>query len=1161
MYSLKRAFSFLLAFVMCLSCCVTGTVLTASAVDTSDGGYIEVRVTDGDTGEGIPDVQFHIKDKNGQIVEVIISDSDGIAKSGFLVKGDYTVYQYFIGDGYVPSVSYQSVKLVEGETEKVAFTNTKSTALVVFAYDESGAPVANASFRVLDAKTGLEVDSGKTDSSGIAVFQQMGPGEYTVIETIQPDGYEQVNPYETRVIVPSDGAGYARFVHVAQQTIKIRTLSLSGLEVGTEIPGAVYQVMKTNGDLIGEFQADANGEVNVGPLDPGSYYVKQITAPDGYLMNTTTRTVTVIKGDDPKVETFYCSKVSGITIENYVMGSTAGLDGCTFTVETAQGKVVYEGTTDDTGILFTGELEPGKYTVKEIAVKDGYLTVERVRTVEVTTGANTTVKFENTKNHSLIIQLVDAENSNIGLEGAKFLIELVGGDFTTEVVTGADGTANVGTLADGTYLVHQETAPNGYILPITYQWATVNTGNDTIVHFTNQKISGLVIQALEESTHRGIPGAVFEIYNQNDKLVATKTSDSTGVIYLDDMEPGTYLVKEITIPNGYTARTTTQTVTITTYDPTTINFYHTIESTLTINLTDALTGVVLSGGHYRVTTENGDYVGDYTTNSAGQIVLPSLEAGVYVVTMTEAPSGYIIDNKPYRVTIKDGTPSVLDLEIEAITGLRIINTCKQDGRPIAGNTFKVTKYDGTLVGNYTTNSAGIINLTLEPGTYTIYQTYVADGYVKNETVWNVTVTGSVGQKLEVQNEKESGITIKMVDANTGDGIYGVELEITDQKNNYIGRYITDNTGRVYLTDVLAEGRYKVHLLTVPGDYVKDTVDKTIIVELGETTELTWKLSAIQGQLTIVTYSGEDNAMMNIRKNTKLAGGTYVIMDASGKVVQTITGDVNGESHSGALDLGTYYVQQVVAPSGWQVNAAKFAIHVTSVNDNIRVEVYNKAANYSVSAEAHGQTTAVAGGMLKYWFSNIRNDSTSAMNNFYLNIKIPTDAVRATTFYTGTYNTATTYYIQYKTNINDYRTLASGLNSKSQYSYDLSTVGLGLGSNEYVTDIRLVFPTVVSGFHESMAPTLNCYVLSTVRNGHQAIMRVEVGGQVGAYYSNASNGGLWGSTTGESLYPNSGSVNGGNANAGTWGTSSSQFTTLIYGYAQNAVPSTLPKTGY
>lgn len=1159
MHNLKRTFSFLLAVVMCFSCLV-GTSLTAYAVDKNDGGYIEVNLTDADTGAGISGARFSIKDKNGSTVQTVTTNSEGYAKSGFLVKGDYTVYQTYIGDGYIPDTSYRSVKVTEDPTDPhvLEFESRKSSALVIYAYDEHNAPIADVGFIVYDAKTGLEKASGETDNSGTLVFEQMGPGTYTVVETVAPEGYELVNPHDSRVIVPSDGAGYSRFVHVAQQSIKMRTLD----NKGEPITGAVYQVITANKDLVGNFAADGNGEAMTGPLKPGMYYVTQIEAPDGYLHNTTSRTVNIIKGQEPQVELFYCSKISNITIQNYIQGSSLGLAGCEFTVENAEGKVLYTGTTDDTGVLTTPALEPGFYTVKQVSVKDGYLPVERVRTVEVTTGASTSVKFENTTNSSLTIQLTDAKDSNKGLEGAKFLVEQVGGNFKSEYVTGADGTVTTGTLPDGTYLVHQETAPEGYILPITYQWAEVKTGNDTIVHFTNSRISGLVIQALEEGTHRGIPGAVFEVYDRNDKLVDTKTSDSTGIVTFDILSSGEYLIKEITVPGGYTARTETQTATVTTYDPTTVTFYHTIESSLTITLTDALTEQPLSDAQYRVTKDNGDYVGEYYTNAAGQIIIPSLEAGIYIVTEIQSPAGYILDSNPYRVTVKDGTPSILPLENEALTGLRIINTCEQDGRPVAGSTFKVTRYDGTLVGNYTTNSAGLINIPLAPGAYTIYQTYVADGYVLNEQVWNVTIHGNTGEKLEVQNQRESGIVVRMIDAETREGIYGVELEIVDERNNFVGRYFSDNTGRVFLTDVLGEGRYQVRLLNVPTGYTMDNVPKTIIVNLGETTELTWSLTGIKGQLTIVTYSGEDNVMMNVRANSKLSDAIYTITDTSGRVVQTIRGDINGEAHSGSLDLGTYYVQQVMAPSGWQVNAAKFAIHVTSVNDNIRVEVFNKAANYKANVEAHGQTTAVAGGMLKYWFSNIRNDSTSPMNNFYVNIKVPTDTVRATTFYTGTYNTPTTYRIEYKTNINDYRILASGLNSQSQYSYDMSTVGLALGANEYVTDIRLVFPTVVSGFHENMAPTLNCYVLSTVRNGHQAILRVEVGGQVGGYYVNNSNGGIWGSNTGETLYPSGGAtINGGSGNAGTWTGGSSQFTTVIYGYAQNQLPSNLPKTGY
>lgn len=53
--------------------------------------------------------------------------------------------------------------------------------------------------------------------------------------------------------------------------------------------------------------------------------------------------------------------------------------------------------------------------------------------------------------------------------------------------------------------------------------------------------------------------------------------------------------------------------------------------------------------------------------------------------------------------------------------------------------------------------------------------------------------------------------------------------------------------------------------------------------------------------------------MGIRKGSRLQGAVYQITDMSGRVVATLYGDSYGEAHSGALGIGTYYVQQIQAP--------------------------------------------------------------------------------------------------------------------------------------------------------------------------------------------------------------------------------------------------------
>ena len=113
---------------------------------------------------------------------------------------------------------------------------------------------------------------------------------------------------------------------------------------------------------------------------------------------------------------------------------------------------------------------------------------------------------------------------------------------------------------------------------------------------------------------------------------------------------------------------------------------------------------------------------------------------------------------------------------------------------------------------------------------------------------------------------------------------------------------------------------------------------------------------------------------------------------------------------------------------------------------------------------------------------------------------------------------------FKTNLNDYRVLATNLLTSNNYSIKLSASVLGFAQGEYATDFRYEFGTVASGFASSVKPTLPVQVNGNVSNNYKIINRADVGGQ----YLNE------------------------------WQTANTVWVTTVYRFEN---PTPLPKTGY
>jgi len=377
------------------------------------------------------------------------------------------------------------------------------------------------------------------------------------------------------------------------------------------------------------------------------------------------------------------------------------------------------------------------------------------------------------------------------------------------------------------------------------------------------------------------------------------------------------------------------------------------------------------------------------------------------------------------------------------------------------------------------------------------ETEAKPGYVLDSTLRKVSLLWGKATKLEVPNTPMGTMNIKKVDAETKQPLYGAVFNLYDLKGNLLGEYATDNRGIIEFPREISAGKYKLKEVKAPAGYVLDEMPKTIEVKSGETTEVIIENQLMKGQIQIVKKAADDNPITKDKAGALLAGAVFEVYNDKLEVVDTITTDSKGVATTKPLPMGTYGVKEVTAPEHYLLDGKVFYATLKIHDDLVRFEVLNTSEDVSVSIEKRGNVEVLAGDVMAYDFSNIRNDSNTALDDFYFHDQLPTDAVRLGKIVTGTWSERLTYSVEYQTNKKDsYRTLASGLSSKTSHTLDCSREALDLAAGEYVTDIRFEFGAVQPGFREETKPVFYVNTLANLETGYRIINRADAGGRTG-----------------------------------------------------------------
>lgn len=1065
-----------------------------------------------------------------------------------IYPGEYTITEIRPAPGFqMKEPTTQKIILHGSESKTVTFENVPLNAIIVEKYDSvthEALPGCTFQLRYLGGTSGTGgtvIGQKVTGRNGTAIWTGLKSGTYILEEVDPADGYSIIQSSETIFLADSGEQSIVtvRFENMPDGQLLIR--KVCDVNPSITLQDAEFKIAYADGTLIGDsngiFRTDENGEIRISGLKPGkSVVVTETRAPDGFILDTQSQTVQIKEGRTVSL-TFKNTPKGALIIQKRDSETNKPLPGAEFRVTTAAGcEVGLNGvigdstltqngifTTDSSGEIRITNLIPGTYVITEIKAPEGYVMDQPSTNVVIGPKGDTqTVVIKNSQAGTLII---DKRDSLTGkpLAGVTFKVTTASGEFVPDenghissnglYMTDKEGKIQINGVVGTLVVTEIKTIPGYTIDPGSQTQTVVVHPNDTqTVYFTNTPSTTLVIEKYIEGTTTPIKGVTFLVTDSSGAVVGQSNgefiTDEAGRIVITDLVPGTTVTaRETKVPEGFVLDTTPKSIQIKEGEVQTLRFYNQKQGGLVIVKKDSVTGKLLPGVEFQLTYADGSFVdadhghlsskGLYTTDANGEIRITGITGTVIVKEVKPLP-GYVIEpgKDTQTVEINPADTQTLTFYNTPAGGLQIIKKDEDTGERIKGVQFEVRKMNGEILGTYTTDRNGVIHIpNAESGWYTVVERKAADGYTLDANPEQVCVKDGETTTLEITNKRMCSIMIHKVDARTGEGIYGVKFVLYDAGKNPIGEYTTDQDGYIYIRDELEAGKYFLRELEAADGYIRDEQYKTIYVERGKCTQIEWENSAVTGQIQIRKYSSDDNLITGQRAGSELEGAVYEISQArSGKVVGYIVTDKHGVAASDPLPLGRYFVKEVSAPAYFQLSSEKMEAEIEYPNQIIKLSAYNKPAKMGVTIQKTGNREVQPGQMMSYDFSGIANTSNVALNKFFWHDRIPTDAARAISITTGTYNQRLYYKVTFKTNLNDYRTLASNLLTSNNYSLSLNANTLGLSQGEFVTDVRFEFGTVASGFASVMKPTMRVQVLGTVANGYQIINRADVGGQ-------------------------------------------------------------------
>ena len=813
-----------------------------------------VTVTKSDAETGLPQGDATLAGavygiyKGDQLVDTYTTDANGQFTTKYYVCGDdWTIREITPSEGYLLdntvypigaaaknyTVEYNTTasdvteQIIKGRIAIIKHTDDGETQLET--------PEVGAEFAIFlkaagsyDNAKASERDYLTCDENGYAATKDLPYGIYTVHQAKGWDGRELLADFD--VYIAKDGQTYRYLANNRNFESYIKIVKVDA-ETGKVIPlaGAGFRLYRPDRSLITQtftypevttidtFYTNSDGYlITPEKLEYGTgYSLVEVSAPCGYTLNsepiyfdvtadnaTEENTVTVVEVTKPNTAQKGVIRISksgeafsSVTEADGIyqpVFAVKGLEGAVYEITAAEdiitpdgtlryaaGEVVDTVTADETGLAESKPLYLGKYEVREISAPTGYVLNTEVHTAELVYAGQeveiteTAADFCNERQKAAVsLDKVLEQDERFGIGKSGEVSAVTFGLFATEKLVAADGSI---IPADG-LLEILSVDENGHAVCMTdlpfgsYYLKELSTDGHYILSDEKYPI-------------------VFEYAGQDTALVEIKANGGApienkllyGVIYgLKKDEDGSGLVGAL------------------------IGLFHAdcIEFT---SETAILTA---------------------TSAEDGSFSFARVPYGNWIVREIEAPTGFVLSEKTYPVTV-DADGAVVEVEIENTRIRGTVQLTKLDrdypDNKLTGAEFTVYRdsngnkeldADDELVGTLTESGIGVYELSdLLYGCYFVKETKAPDGFYLDENAYYFEITED-GTTVTVENEAGKGFvnapqigSLKIIKTSSDGKVEGFSFRVTGP-NGYVGVFTTDKNGEIIIDD-LRIGEYVV----------------------------------------------------------------------------------------------------------------------------------------------------------------------------------------------------------------------------------------------------------------------------------------------------------------------------------------------------------------